>query len=170
MESDNFVVIMPLAPCNGTTSTPPKLVVMLTAHYNGTQQWHPSSPSGTTSTPSKLVVALPNHTTMAPYDGTQQSSVNPSTAPWEKNEKRWKDECPTQQCLLFWVCAVWARILLLFAAQWEALPKPEFCCFTELCFFPASEATGLHNVHPTWAGTFVLVLLEPHFRAKTFSC
>ena len=25
---------------------------------------------------------------------------------------------------------------------------------TELCFFPASEYTGLHNVHPTWAGTF----------------
>ena len=41
---------VPWAPCNGTTSTPPKLVVTLApsngttsptiAHYNGTQQWH----------------------------------------------------------------------------------------------------------------------------------
>ena len=30
---------------------------------------------------------------------------------------------------------------------------------TELCFFPASEVTGLHNVHPTWAGTFFLAAL-----------
>ena len=37
---------------------------------------------------------------------------------------------------------------------------------TELCFFPASEHTGSHNVHPTWAGTFVLA----HFRANTSSC
>ena len=37
-----------------------------------------------------------------------------------------------------------------------ALP-PGYC--TELCFFPASEVTGLHNVHPTWAGTFVLAAL-----------
>ena len=27
---------------------------------------------------------------------------------------------------------------------------------TELLFFPATEETGLHRVHPTWAGTFVL--------------
>ena len=33
-----------MAPCNGTTTTPPKLVVTLRpptiAHYNGTLQWH----------------------------------------------------------------------------------------------------------------------------------
>ena len=27
---------------------------------------------------------------------------------------------------------------------------------TELLLFPISAATGLHHVHPTWAGTFVL--------------
>ena len=27
---------------------------------------------------------------------------------------------------------------------------------TELLYFPATEETGLHRVHPTWAGTFVL--------------
>ena len=85
---------MPLAPCNGTTSTPPKLVVMLgpnhstlqwhpamarplpqsspptIAHYNGTQQWHHvhSPKVGRWSSPSPQ----PYHTTMAPYDGTQQ--------------------------------------------------------------------------------------------------
>ena len=39
---------------------------------------------------------------------------------------------------------------------------------TELCFFPASEATGLHNVHPTWAGTFVLAALGASFPGKHF--
>ena len=39
---------------------------------------------------------------------------------------------------------------------------------TELCFFPATEATGLHNVHPTWAGTFVLAALPPSFPGKHF--
>ena len=33
-----------MAPCNGTTTTPPKLIVILRtptiAHYNGTLQWH----------------------------------------------------------------------------------------------------------------------------------
>ena len=33
----------------------------------------------------------------------------------------------------------------------------------ELLFFPASEETGLHRVHPTWAGTFVLAILVPIF-------
>ena len=27
---------------------------------------------------------------------------------------------------------------------------------TELLLFPISATTGLHHVHPTWAGTFVL--------------
>ena len=27
---------------------------------------------------------------------------------------------------------------------------------TELLFFPSNARTGLHHVHPTWAGTFVL--------------
>jgi len=39
---------------------------------------------------------------------------------------------------------------------------------TELCFFPASEATGLANVHPTWAGTFVLAALGASFPGKHF--
>ena len=39
---------------------------------------------------------------------------------------------------------------------------------TELCFFPASEDTGLHNVHPTWAGTFVLAALGASFPGKHF--
>ena len=39
---------------------------------------------------------------------------------------------------------------------------------TELCFFPASEHTGLHNVHPTWAGTFVLAALGASFPGKHF--
>ena len=39
---------------------------------------------------------------------------------------------------------------------------------TELCFFLASEATGLHNVHPTWAGTFVLAALGASFPGKHF--
>ena len=29
---------------------------------------------------------------------------------------------------------------------------------TELLLFPISESTGLHHVHPTWAGTFVLCI------------
>ena len=39
---------------------------------------------------------------------------------------------------------------------------------TELCFFPASEDTGLANVHPTWAGTFVLAALGASFPSKHF--
>ena len=39
---------------------------------------------------------------------------------------------------------------------------------TELCFFPATEHTGLHNVHPTWAGTFVLAALGASFPGKHF--
>ena len=39
---------------------------------------------------------------------------------------------------------------------------------TELCFFPASEATELANVHPTWAGTFVLAALGASSPGKHF--
>ena len=39
---------------------------------------------------------------------------------------------------------------------------------TELCFFPASEHTGLHKVHPMWAGTFVLAALGASFPGKHF--
>ena len=41
-----------MAPCNGTTSTPPKLVVTLSFPHHSTRQWHPTmAPSnGTTST------------------------------------------------------------------------------------------------------------------------
>ena len=84
---------MPWAPCNGTTSTPPKLVVMLApndstlqwhpamaprplpqswpspstptiAHYNGTLQWHPAM------APRPLPQSSPP--TIAHYNGTQQ--------------------------------------------------------------------------------------------------
>ena len=88
---------MPWAPCNGTASTPPKLVVMLAPNHS-TLQWHPAmAPSnGTTSTPPNFPPnhstlrwhpamaprplpqswsspsPQPYHTTMALYDGTQQ--------------------------------------------------------------------------------------------------
>ena len=39
---------------------------------------------------------------------------------------------------------------------------------TELLFFQASKATGLHNVHPTWAGTFVLAALGAVFPGRNF--
>ncbi len=39
---------------------------------------------------------------------------------------------------------------------------------TELLFFPATEATGLHRVHPTWAGTFVLAALVAIFPSINF--
>lgn len=47
------------------------------------------------------------------------------------------------------------------AAWWDSRlqlrgPKGER---TELLFFPVTAATGLHKVHPTWAGTFVLAAL-----------
>ena len=56
-----------MAPCNGTTTTPPKLVVTLRpptiAHYNGTLQWHP----GATSNPPKWFVGLPPIGSKNPY-------------------------------------------------------------------------------------------------------
>ena len=39
---------------------------------------------------------------------------------------------------------------------------------TELFLFPISEATGLHHVHPTWAGTFVLAALVAMFPGINF--
>ena len=39
---------------------------------------------------------------------------------------------------------------------------------TELLFFPATEETGLHRVHPTWAGTFVLAALVAVFPSINF--
>ena len=39
---------------------------------------------------------------------------------------------------------------------------------TELLFFPISETTGLHHVHPTWAGTFVLAALVAVFPGLNF--
>ena len=68
-----------MASSNGTTSTPPKLVVTLHLTHS-TLQWHPTmAPSnGTTSSPPKLVVTLPSphhstlqwHPAMAPNNGT----------------------------------------------------------------------------------------------------
>ena len=85
---------MPLAPCNCTTSTPPKLVVMLAPNHStlqwhpamaprplnhSTLQWHPAmAPSnGTTSTQPKLVVTLPP--TIPHYNGTLR--WHPAMAP-----------------------------------------------------------------------------------------
>ena len=39
---------------------------------------------------------------------------------------------------------------------------------TELLLFPNSESTGLHHVHPTWAGTFVLAALVAMFPGINF--
>ena len=39
---------------------------------------------------------------------------------------------------------------------------------TELLLFPNSEETGLHKVHPTWAGTFVLAALVAAFPGINF--
>ena len=39
---------------------------------------------------------------------------------------------------------------------------------TELLFFPACEQSGLHRVHPTWAGTFVLAALVAVFPGINF--
>ena len=39
---------------------------------------------------------------------------------------------------------------------------------TELLFFPACEQTGLHHVHPTWAGTFALAALVALFPGTNF--
>ena len=39
---------------------------------------------------------------------------------------------------------------------------------TELLLFPISASTGLHHVHPTWAGTFVLAALVAMFPGINF--
>ena len=39
---------------------------------------------------------------------------------------------------------------------------------TELLLFPISKTTGLHHVHPTWAGTFVLAALVAVFPGLNF--
>ena len=39
---------------------------------------------------------------------------------------------------------------------------------TEHLFFPATEQTGLHRVHPTWAGTFALAALVALFPGINF--
>ena len=70
-----------MAPCNvhsanGTTSTPPKLVVTLPptiAHYNGTLQWH--------HVHSAKVGHLPNHSTLQCHHVHPQSWSSPSPPP-----------------------------------------------------------------------------------------
>ena len=110
---------MPWAPCNGTTSTPPTLVVMLAPNHStlqwqwhhvhspkvgrhpppnhSTLQWHPAmaSSNGTTSTPPKLVVALhsPHHTTLQWHPGM---APRPLPQSWSSNPPP-----PTQ-----WQCAM----------------------------------------------------------------
>ena len=82
-----------MAPCNGTTSTPPKLVngtstrpsLAITLPPNhSTLQWHPTmAPSnGATSTPPKLVVTLPpNHSKLQWHPTIAPSNGPTSTAP-----------------------------------------------------------------------------------------
>ena len=41
---------------------------------------------------------------------------------------------------------------------------------TELLLFPISATTGLHHVHPTWAGTFVLAAVVAVFLDSTLCC
>ena len=67
-----------IAPCNATTSTPPKLVVTLPPNHR-TLQWHPAiAPSnGTTSTQPRLVLTFPP--TIAHYNGTLRR--HPAMAP-----------------------------------------------------------------------------------------
>ena len=55
------------------------------------------------------------------------------------------------------------------------LEDPNSPCFigphkekTELLLFPISKTTGLHQVHPTWAGTFVLAALVAVFPGLSF--
>ena len=66
-----------------------------------------------------------------------------------------------QEGLPHWPAAVawWQSRLQLIG------PKQEK---TELLFFPASEQSGLHRVHPTWAGTFVLAALVAVFPSINF--
>ena len=94
-----------MAPCNGTTSAPPNLVVTLPPNHSTLQWHHAMAPSnGTTSTlsklstPPKLVVTLPPnhstlqwHPTMAPSNGTTSTPLklvvtlppNHSTLQWQ---------------------------------------------------------------------------------------
>ena len=75
-----------MAPCNGTTSTPPKLAVTLLFPHHTTQQWHPAM--APRPLPPKLAVTLPfpHHTTlqwhpaMAPRP-LPQSWPSPSSSP-----------------------------------------------------------------------------------------
>ena len=126
-----------MAPSNGTTSTPRKLVVYngtpamalrplrqswsspslprAIAHYNGTLQWHPAmAPSnGTTSIPPKpkLVVTLPPHTTMVPYDGTQQWHHVHCTLQWHpgatSNPPKWFVALPLLEVRTPIAIAIW---------------------------------------------------------------
>ena len=79
---------VPWAPCNGTTSAPPKLVVTLApsngttsptiAHYNGTRQWHHvhSPKIGRHPPPQPCNGTLRWHPAMAPRP------LHPAMAPW----------------------------------------------------------------------------------------
>ena len=84
---------MPWAPCNGTTSTPPKLVVMLAPNHS-TLQWHPAMAPRPLE---KLAVTLPpNHSTlqwhpaMAPSNGTTSTPPNsPPTIAHYDGTQQW---------------------------------------------------------------------------------
>ena len=69
-----------MAPCNGTTSNHSKLAVTFPSLHHSTLQWHPAmTPSnGTTSTSPKLVAPCPP--TIAHYSGTLRWHT--AVAPW----------------------------------------------------------------------------------------
>ena len=68
-------------------------------------------------------------------------------------------ETTTEESLAHWptVAAWWKSRMLLTG------PAQEQC---DIVFFPISLASGLQNVHPSWAGTFVLAALRLVFPRK----
>ena len=74
----------------------------------------------------------------------------------------WYSHVTRQEGLPHWPAAVawWQSRLQLVGPQQE----------TELLFFPASEQSGLHRVHPTWAGTFVAVFPGINFILLDSDC
>ena len=71
-----------MAPCNGTTSPPPKLVVALPAPHHSTLQWHPAMVPAMAPHPLPQNWSSPSpsmlqwHPTMAPHP------LHPAKAPW----------------------------------------------------------------------------------------
>ena len=68
------------------------------------------------------------------------------------DNRNFTSKTTTEESLAHWpaVAAWWKSGMLLPG------PAQEQC---DLVFFPISSASGLQNIHPTWAGTFVLAAL-----------